>query len=112
MWIQDGELGDPVIVAVDLLDGVLSVSQLLEGVGQVLNKERRDIVVGDEVFRKTYLQCPRSIDGEVYNLWSKTIHKINWWAESQHQLSDQAYKSALLQNILNIIYLLSVAFEE
>ena len=76
VWIQDGELGDPVIVAVNLLDGVLSVSQLLERVGQVLDEERRDVVVGDEVFRKTYFQCPRSIDGKVYNLWSKTIHKL------------------------------------
>ena len=78
MWIQDGELGDPVIIAVDLLDGVLSVGQLLKGVGQILDKERCDVVVGDEVFRKTYLQCPGSIDGKVYNLWSKTIHKVNW----------------------------------
>ena len=68
VWIQDGELGDPVIVAVNLLDGVLSVSQLLEGVRQILYEERRDVVVGDEVFRKTYFQCPRSIDGKVYNL--------------------------------------------
>ena len=72
----------------DFLDGVLSVGQLLEGVRQILDKERCDIIVGDEVFRKTYLQCPGSIDGEVYNLWSETIHKVNW--------ADQVYKSALL----------------
>ena len=68
VWIQDGELRDPVIVAVNLLDGVLSVSQLLQGVGQVLDEERRDVVVGDEVFRKTYFQSPGSIGGKVYNL--------------------------------------------